>query len=456
MNTSATGAAPERIPGGMAAMQDATDVIPNTDTRGPIRMGFWVLVVGFGLFAAWAAWAPLDEGVAAQATVAVATRRHTIQHFQGGVIRKVSVKEGDEVKQGRELLTLDDGTANAIHEASRQNYIAQRAQESRLIAEASNAATITFPPDLLAQADGAAAQHMAVQRQLFNARRAALQAEMAAGQQAIRGMESQIAGSQQLLGSRRAQLALHAKQTAGVRSLAEEGFAPRNQALQLEQAQGDLRNSITELETTVARIQNSIAETRLRLTQRQQEFAKETSLALADMRREVQASQERMIAAAGDLERTVIRAPVDGQVIGLTVSGVGGVVSPGQRLLDILPRGESLLLDVKVAPNLIDRIKQGDVVEVRFSGFANSPQLVADGKLVSLSGDIVTESTPMGAQSYYIGRVALTSEGLKALGPRNIQPGMGAEVLIKTGERSLLTYILHPLMKRVSASMTEE
>ena len=440
----------------LAGAQDATDVVPNADTRGPIRMGFWVLIVGFGLFLAWAAWAPLDEGVAAPATVSVATRRHTIQHMQGGVIQKVSVKEGDEVKPGDVLLTLDDGTARAIHEATRQNYLAQRAQESRLMAEAAQASSIAFHADLLDKNEPAAAQHMLVQQQFFNARRAGLAAEVAAAQQVIAGLESQISGNRQLLESKRSQLALHGKQTAGVKSLAEEGFAPRNQALQMEQVQGDLRNALTELETGIQRSQSAIAETRQRMAQRQQEYAKETSSQLADVRREVQANQERLAATTTELGRTLIKSPVAGQVIGLSISGTGGVVTPGQRLLEILPRGEALLLDVKIPTHVIDRVKQGDLVEVRFSSFANSPQLVAAGKLVSLSGDVLAENVGGVTQSFYIARVAITPEGLKALGNRTVQPGMSAEVLIKTGERSLLTYLLHPLSKRVAASMTEE
>jgi len=135
---------------------------------------------------------------------------------------------------------------------------------------------------------------------------------------------------------------------------------------------------------------------------------------------------------------------------------VGGVVTPGQHLMDILPRGEALVLDVRVPPQAIDRVKMGDPVEVRLSAFANTPQLVVDAKLVKLAGDAVTENMGGVMSSYYIGRVEITPEGLKALGNRQLQPGMSAEVLIRTGQRSMLTYLLHPMLKRVAASMKEE
>jgi len=436
---------------------DVDEVTPSSDTRGPIRLGFWVLVVGFGLFLAWAAWAPLDEGVSAPATVSVESRRKTIQHMQGGVIRQVAVTEGKEVKAGELLISLDDGAARASFEAVRQNYLSQRALESRLVAEAANAPNIDYHPDLLANpGDPIATQQMAVQTQLFRARRAALAAETAAGQQVVSGMESQAASVRQMLESRRAQQSLQTRQVSAVKALAEEGFAPRNQALQLEQAQAELRSSITDLEANINRAMSSAAETRLRLAQRQQDYLKEVSQQLSEVRREVQANKVRLDAISDEMGRLQIKAPIAGQVIGLQVTGVGGVVTPGQHLMDILPRGEALVLDVKVPPQTIDRVKVGDPVEVRLSAFANTPQLVVDAKLVKLAGDAVTENMGGVVASYYIGRVEITPEGLKALGGRQLQPGMSAEVLIRTGQRSMLTYLLHPMLKRVAASMKEE
>ena len=444
------------LQGQPGSVTDVDDVELNTDTRPVIRLGFWALVVGFGLFMAWAAWAPLDEGVSAPATVSVEMRRKAIQHMQGGVVREVLTKEGAEVKQGDVLVVLDDAATRAGYESIRQNYLAQRAQESRLLAEVTGAPAITFHPDLLNKGDTVAAQHIAVQQQLFNSRRAAQVAEVAAGNQSIAGLEGQIAGFKQVLENRRNQQALQSRQVASVKALADDGFAPRNQALQLEQAQAELRAGLSDLESSIQRAHSAIAETRLRLAQRQQEYVKEASTQLADVRREVQANHERLAAVTAELGRTQIKAPVGGQVIGLALTGAGGVVTTGQKLMEILPRGETLLLDAKVPPQVIDRIKVGDTAEVRFAGFANSPQLVVHGKLVSLSGDAVTEAYGAAVHSYYLARVEITPEGLKALGNRVMQPGMTAEVLIKTGERSFLTYLMHPLLKRVASAMKEE
>lgn len=442
------------------AARDATDVEdarPKTDTRPVIRLGFWVLVVGFGLFMAWAAWAPLDEGVAAPATVSVETRRKPIQHLQGGVIKSVEVKEGQEVHEGDPLVVLDDSAVRATYEAIRQNYLSQRALESRLIAEATNTSTITFHPDLLEHPDAVAQQLMAVQQQVLAARHAAQSAEFAAADQSIAGYETQIAGLRRILENRRQQAALQSRQLDNVKGLAEEGFAPRNQALQLEQQQADLRASMNDLETNIARAGNAILEIKQRVAQRKQEYVKEVSSQLADVRREVQANQERLAAISADLSRMVLRAPVDGQVVGLALAQRGGgIVTPGQRLMDISPKDEPLLLDARVPPQVIDRVRSGDAVDVRFNAFANTPTLVVQGRVMSLAHDALTEQMGNGVISYYLARVELTPEGMKALGQRSMQPGMPAEVLIKTGERPLLTYLLHPLTKRIAAAMTEE
>ena len=441
-------------------MKNVTDVEAvdlQTDTRAPARLGFWVLIVGFGLFLAWAAWAPLDEGVVAPATVSVEMRRKTIQHLQGGVIKEVLVGEGQRVKRGDTLVVLDDAAVRANFESIRQNYLSQRAMESRLLAEATGKSGIDFHPDLLGAADPVAQQLMAVQRQVLASRQAALRAEMDAGQQSIAGYENQSAGLQRMLASRRQQAEIQSRQLGSVQALSAEGYAPRNQALQLEQQQAELMSALTDLEKNIQGAKSAALEVRLRLTQRQQEYLREVSSQLAEVRREVQANQERLAAITADLGRMELKSPVDGQVVGLVLAQAGaGVVTPGQKLMDIVPEGETLLLDAKVPPQVIDRIQVGENAEVRFSSFADSPTLVVHGRLVSLGGDAMSEQVGAAMMTYYLARVELTPDGVKALGGRNLQPGMPAEVLIKTGERSLLTYMLHPMLKRVAAAMTEE
>jgi protease secretion system membrane fusion protein len=428
-----------------------------TDTKQPIRLGFWVLVVGFGGFLAWAAMAPLDEGVSAPATVAIETHRRTIQHMTGGVVKTVLVKEGQSVNKGDILVELEDATARSNFESVRQNYMALRAAESRLLAEQVDLPAITFHADLLAgQADPFVRKHMDTQTELFVARRAALQAELNGTLEQAAGLEAQNAGYASMIESRKAQAELQVEQVKNVRELAAEGYAPRNQLLQLEQSQAELRALIADLQANRLRAQKLITELTMHMAQRRHEYHKEAAAQLAEVRREVNAGQDKLRAVGDELARIQVKSPVDGQVVGLSVSALGGVVTPGQRMMDIVPRGEALLLDARIPPQVIDRVHVGDAADVRFNAFASSPQLVLSAHLVSVSADAITEAQGSGTVSYYLGRAEVTAEGLQRLGSRALQPGMQAEVLIKTGERTLLTYLLHPLTKRLATAMKEE
>jgi protease secretion system membrane fusion protein len=443
-----------------SARDDVTDVdvkdLP-TDTRRPIWLGFLVLVLGFGGFLVWAAYAPLDEGVVSQGTVVVEMHRRPVQHVSGGVVKRVLVREGQQVKAGDPLIELDEAATKATFESIRQTYLAQRAAEGRLLAELGDKPAIEFHPDLMAGAsDPAVRQHIDTQKQLFMSRRLTLQSDLDATRASIVGLEAQIAGQASMLESRESQAKLQSQQIANLSALAAEGYAPRNQILQLEQSQAELRATTADLKANRLRAQQGIAELRERMNQRRQEYQRDSSAQLADVRREVQAGQDRLKAISGEFGRMVIKSPVDGQVVGLTVSGTGGVVTPGQKLLEVIPHGESLLIDARISPQFIDRVNVGTATDVRFTSFAHTPQLVVNGKVIALAGDVQTEPTPAGPMSFYLARIQITPEGVTKLSNKVVQPGMQAEVVIKTGERSLLTYLLHPLTKRIAASMKEE
>jgi protease secretion system membrane fusion protein len=213
--------------------------------------------------------------------------------------------------------------------------------------------------------------------------------------------------------------------------------------------------SIADLTGNSLRISRQVAELMQRSVARKQEYRKEVESQLADVTREVQSDAEKFVAVTADLDRMEIKAPAAGQVVGLSVQTVGAVLQPGQKLLDVVPDNQTLLLEAHIPPHLIDKMQQGLLTDVRFNTFANSPQLVVEGKVISVSGDLMSD--PQNPQmSYFLARVQVTPEGMKTLGTRQMQPGMPAEIVIKTGERSMLTYLLHPLLKRMASSMKEE
>ena len=444
------------VGGALAAPAAAQESPSASDTKSPARIGLWALGLGLGGFLLWAALAPLDEGVPSQGMVAIDTKRKAVQHLTGGIVKEVLVREGQVVKEDEVLIRLDEATARANYEGVRQRYLGLRAMQGRLLAEQSRSSTVTFHPDLkAAQSDPLIRQQMVTQEQLFRARQEALRADLQGINESIEGQQAQLQAYESMLASRRSQLALLSEELGNTREMVKEGYAPRNRQLELERMVAESNSSIADLLGNVTRVRRSIAELRQRMIVRQQEYRKEVESQLAEVTREVLSDAEKFVAVKADMERLEIKTPVAGQVVGLAAQTVGGVVQSVQKLMDIVPVDQALLLEAHVAPNLIDKVHAGLPVDIRFSAFAHSPQLVVAGKGVSVSGDLLSD--PQNPQvSYYLARVGVTPEGVKTLGSRQMQPGMPAELVIKTGERSMLTYLLHPLTKRLAASMKEE
>ena len=445
-------------------VQDAQVVTSNddegprasSDTRAVARTGMLVLAVGFGGFLLWAGLAPLDEGVPTQGMVTLDTKRKTVQHLSGGLVKEVLVQEGQHVQEGQPLLRLDGAVAKANFEAVRQRYLGYRAMQSRLFAEQAGNGVINFHPDVkAAMNDPLIQQQVSTQQQLIQARRAALAADLQGIEESMQGLKEQLGSYQNILVQRRSQLSLLTEELTNTRGMVKEGYAPRNRQLELERMVAESNASIADLTGNSMRISRQVAELGQRSLARKQEYRKEIESQLADVTREVQSDAEKFVAVTADLDRMEIKSPANGQVVGLTVQTVGAVLQPGQKLLDVVPDQQTLLLEAHIPPHLIDKVQTGLMADIRFNSFAHSPQLVVDGKVMSVSGDLLSD--PQQPQySYYLARVQVTPEGIKTLGARQMQPGMPAEIVIKTGERSLLTYLLHPLTKRMAASMKEE
>jgi len=446
-------------PGGASrAGQDPHQLLrAYADTRSISRLGLGVLAFALGGFVLWAALAPLDEGVPTPGTVAIDTKRKSVQHLSGGIVKEVLVREGEEVAEGQVLVRLDEAVARANYEGVRQRYFGLSAMQSRLQAEQTGADSVRFREDVLgaAREDPYLAQQLTNQRQLFQTRRQGLQAELASLREAIEGIRAQRDSARQMLQQRQRQQNLLQQELEPLKGLVEEGYAPRNRQLELERQSADLQAAQADLQGTIERATRSIGEFEQRALARQAEFRREVESQLAEVAREVQADAEKYTAVGNELRRVDIVSPARGQVVGLAVQTVGAVVQPGQKLMDIVPQEPELLLEARIAPHLIDKVAPGLPADIRFSAFSHAPQLVVQGRVLSVSGDLLTD--PVNPQiSYFLARLEVTREGMAALGGRRMQPGMPAEIVIRTGERSMLTYLLGPLTRRIAASMKEE
>ncbi|MEW5890798.1 MAG: HlyD family type I secretion periplasmic adaptor subunit [Pseudomonadota bacterium] len=437
---------------GEAELRQAVEDVSNPGRT--IRWGVWLLGLGFGGFLVWAIAAPIDEGVPAPGSVVVDTKRKTVQHLTGGIVREILVREAQKVKAGDVLIRLDDTQAKANYQATRQQYFALLAQEGRLEAEQKGAAQIRFHPDLVAARDDPfATEHMDMQRRLFASRRAALQGELAILTQSLDGTREYLRGLEAQLAGKQAQLGLVRDQLAGTRELAKEGYLPRNRWYDEERLAAELAATVGDLSANIARTRKALSELELRIAQRSREFLRDVEAQLADTRRDAIVAGERWRVAREELTRTEIRSPADGFVVGLVVHTVGGVVTPGTRLMDIVPEDAALTLEVRVEPYLVDRVHADLPADILIHAFVDNPNLVVAGRVISVSADLVADQPNI--PPYYLARVAVTPEGMKTLGSRQLQPGMPAEVVIKTGERTFIEYLLRPLIRRMAMSFRE-
>lgn len=437
-------------------MSEEAALRASSDTAGIGRKGLWVLGLGLGGFLLWASLAPLDEGVPTVGVVSIDTKRKAVQHLTGGIVKEVLVREGEVVKQDQVLMRLDEAVTRANFESVRQRYLGLNAMQSRLQAEQKGASTIQFTPELMAAlVDPYMAKQVDNQRQLFDSRRQALRADLQSMEEAMQGMRAQQVSAQSVVVQRQRQLDILNEELANIRGLVKDGFAPRNRQLELERMVADVQAALADLNGSIVRANSAIAEMTQRSLARQSEYSKEVESQLADVSREVQADAEKFNAIQADLNRVDIRSPADGQVVSLAVQTVGAVVQPGQKLMDIVPERQVLVLEAQVPPHLIDKVQAGLPTDIRFNTFSQSPQLVVEGKVITVSGDLLSD--PANPQiSYFLARLEVTPEGMQTLGNRQMQAGMPAEVVIKTGSRSMLNYMLNPLLKRLAGSMKEE
>lgn len=429
---------------------------PSDDIEDPgaaISFGYRVIFFGLVLTALWAFFAPLDEGIPAPGVVVVESHRKVITHLTGGTVSSVNVRENQAVKEGGILLELDAVRAKSARDTVLHEYIAAAAKLARLTAEQSSAPRPAFPDDISLYAAQLGRQDLLrAQEALFRARQDAFRGELAILQENLTASRIQAAGARNQLYARRQQAESLRREIESVRPLVEEGYTPRNRLLEQERQLAELTSLTSELEARIAREGSSGAEIRLRELQRRQEYLKDVETQSTETRREVANLRERLKDADSDLERMTVRAPLAGQVVAMIAQAPGVVITPGSKLMEIVPVGDKLLIDVQVPITAASRVTSGLETDIRISTFPDSPAVVVQGRVQSVSGD---RHEPAGAAPYYLARVEVTADGIAKLQGRQLRPGMSTEVVIKTGERSFMSYLMAPISRRLFESLKE-
>ena len=429
--------------------------MPNADYVAVLRLGWWILLVGFGGFLAWAAFAPLDEGVPAPGVVSVESQRKRIDHLTGGLIDRILVREGQQVREGQELVVLDEAQARAALNGALGQWRIALATEARLKAERDGLKIIAFPKELTAAArEPEVASALRAQEELFRSRRGAFDGELRIIQESVRGLAQQVRTLDQLQLDREKQVQLFQQQLSSFRNLSTQGFVSRNQLLELERQLAEVQSRESETLANIAGANARLAEFRMRGAQREMEYRREVETQLADVHKELATLGERVAAYRDTYSRLVIRAPVSGTVVDLAFHTVGGVIKPGDRILDIVPEGDELIVEARIPPQYIDRVHAGLPADVHFDAYMNRAERpVISGKVLLVSADVLTDQRL--GHSYYSTRVTVPGTELRKLGNLQLQPGMQGTVMIKTGERSLLVYLTRPLFRRFTAAMGE-
>lgn len=408
-----------------------------------------LILVGFG---GWGAIAPLESAAIGAGTVKVEGDSKPIQHLEGGIVAEILVENGDYVTNGQALLRLDTTQFEAELSIIQARLWAKQAMVDRLKAERAEVPSISFSPVLANESDYRARMAMENERALFNARRADRLGEVAVLDQRIKQLEEQVRGSKEVIGAKDSVAASLSLEIAELNTLLIEGYVDKQRIRELDRSLAQTLGQIAELNAQVARSLVVKEETHLQIAQLTKRFVSDVVDELSRTQDEIFDLEQRFTAAADKVNRATVRAPASGYIMALEPNTAGAVIGSGQPIMEVVPDVDRLVIDVRMSPMDIDRIRIGQEAEVTFAVFKDSYSIT--GELVKLSADTMLDDAS--GAPYYKGSVTLKQSDLDLLGDDLLVPGMPASVLVKTGSRTLLGYLTSPLQRMFERSLTED
>lgn len=423
-------------------------------SAGPVAMvGNLVMLLFFGLLGGWAALAPLSSAVLAPGVIRVQGNNKTVQHLDGGIVSDILVKEGDYVDAGQVLIRVQDLQARATVQMLRNQYYSLLALSARLTAERDNSPTLNFSKELTDRKDDIdIAAIISSQQNLFEGRKKTIEGQTAVLRQRVAQLREQMSGAAAQQRSQDEQLVLIREQLKGTEFLFEQGYAPKTQVLALQRQASALVGQKAEYGATIARLQQNIGETDLQILQLQKERLTEVSSQLTETQDKLVSGFERLRSGEDILQRTEIRAPASGYVLGLNIHTVGGVLDRGARLLDIVPQDTLKVVEATLRPEDVKDVHEGMTAEVRLSAYKQREVPPIHGIVTQVSADrVVNPNDPRG---HYTISLVLDDEW-KALPGVELVPGMPVTVTVPTKERTALQYIVGPLVDYFSGAMRE-
>jgi epimerase transport system membrane fusion protein len=422
------------------------------------RLGLWVIVIVFGVFGGWAAFAPLSSASLAPGVITVESYRKTVQHLEGGIVRSIAVRDGDQVTKGQVLVELDDTQSRSQLEVLKGQYYIDAAREARLTAQRDDLAKVQYSDDLLNTGDPRPREAMQVQDQAFQVRRKAHENEISVYQRQIEQLRAKRKGLQAQQQSLGHLVDSYQGELNDFNVLLKEGYTEKQKVRDLERNLAQSEGRLGEMHSEIAATDLQISETELKIMQLKKELQREVSKEQGEVQSQLFELQEKIQSLEATVTRTVITAPEAGMVLGLSVHTLGAVLPPGGRILDIVPQKEKLIVEAQLPIADIDRVKVGQMAEVRFSAFKSRETPKIEGQLIAVSADRIVDEHNKDILPYYLARVEVTAEGMESLKKQALElvPGMPAEVLINTGSRTLLQYLTQPLTDSFARSFIED
>lgn len=417
-----------------------------------------MLIFGFVAFGVggWAATSELTGAVIGQGVIVVDSSVKKVQHPTGGVVGELRVREGDRVIAGDILVRLDETQTLANATIISKSIDELLARQARLETERDNLDQIIFPKLLLERSrdpSSESARAIAAERSLFDLRRLARGGQKAQLKERTAQLQEEIKGYLGQADAKQKEIVFIHQELEGVRTLWQKNLVPMNRLTALERDTVRLEGERSQLSGTIAQAKGKIAEIELQIIQVDQDLRTEVGKDLIEARSKISEFGERKTAAVDQLNRIDIRAPQSGRVHGLAVHTVGGVISPGEQIMLIVPDADALAVEVKIAPRDIDQVFFGQAASMRFAAFDQKTTPGIEGEVSMVSADL-TQDQRTGA-SYYTVRVLLKPEEVARLGNAKLLPGMPVDVFIKTPGRTALSYLIKPLRDQAERAFKE-
>ena len=410
-----------------------------------------VFVFGFGI---WAIFAPLESAAIANGSVVSESSRKTIQHLEGGIIAQILVHDGDVVQAGQTLLRLDDTKARTSLAALQGQLWDARAREARLIAERDGAASIAFPTDMTANSGPGAAAALAGQQQIFSTRHSLQQSKAAAIRERINQVNEEINGHKAEVVALEQRMALLKQEIAGVMELVSKGLERRPRLLSLQRDLAEMEGKRGDTMAQIAKAKQVIAESEVDILSLQNDKQKDVADDLRETQKKITELREQVRQAADVLARIEVKAPEAGTVTDLRVHTPGGVINPGEALLDLVPQADRLVVEARVRPEDIDRVHEGLPAQVRLMPYKQRRTPPLDATVTYVSADLLTDKRTN--ENYYAARLRLDEKELASLVDVKMVPGMPSEAMIKTGETTAALYALSPILDSFHRAFREK